>query len=65
MRKTELARVFAMARKGAMKWNSFARTISRKRVQGEALFFVVSLAATLGLHGPRRGDVLAKRCYLL
>ena len=60
MRKTELARVFAMARKGAMKWNSFARTTSRKRVQGEALFIVVSLAATLGQHGPRRGDVPAK-----
>ena len=43
----------------------YARTISRKRVQGEALFIVVSLAATLGQHGPRRGDVPAKRCYLL
>jgi len=42
---------FAMARKSAMKWNSFARTTSRKRVQGEALFIVVSLAATLGLLG--------------
>ena len=31
--------------------------ISRKCVQGEALFIVVSLAATLGQHGPRRGDV--------
>ena len=39
--------------------------ISRKCVQGEALFIVVSLAATLGQHGPRRGDVPAKRCYLL
>ena len=38
----------------------YARTISRKRVQGEALFIVVSLAATLGQHGPRRGDVPAK-----
>ena len=56
---------FAMARKSAMKWNSFARTTSRKRVQGEALLLVVSLAATLGLHGPRRGDILAKRCSLL
>ena len=26
----------------------------------EALFIVVSLAATLGQHGPRRGDVPAK-----
>ena len=34
--------------------------ISRKCVQGEALFIVVSLAATLGQHGPRRGDVPAK-----
>ena len=41
------------------------RRFSRKRVQGEALFIVVSLAATLGLHGPRRGDILAKRCSLL
>ena len=56
---------FAMARKSAMKWNSFARTTSRKRVQGETLLLVVSLAATLGLHGPRRGDILAKRCSLL
>ena len=39
--------------------------VRRKRVQGEALFFVVSLAATLGLNGPRRGDVLTKRCSLL
>ena len=31
--------------------------ISRKCVQGEALFIVVSLAATLGQHRPRRGDV--------
>ena len=38
--------------------------INRKCVQGEALFIVVSLAATLGQHGPRRGDVSA-RCYLL
>ena len=53
---------FAMARKSAMKWNSFARTTSRKRVQGEALLLVVSLAAALDLHGPRRGDVLAKHC---
>ena len=56
---------FAMARKSAMKWNSFARTTSRKRVQGEALLLVVSLAAVLDLHGPRRGNILAKRCYLL
>ena len=53
---------FAMARKSAMKWNSFARTTSRKRVQGEALLLVVSLAAALDLLGPRRGDVLAKHC---
>ena len=53
---------FTMARKSAMKWNSFARTTSRKRVQGEALLLVVSLAAALDLHGPRRGDVLAKHC---
>ena len=31
----------------------------------EALFIVVSLAATFGQHGPRRGDVPAKRCSLL
>ena len=41
------------------------RRFSRKRVQGEALLLVVSLAAALDLHGPRRGDILAKRCYLL
>lgn len=56
---------FAMARKSAIKWNSFARTTSRKRVQGEALLLVVSLAAAHGLHGPRRGDILAKHCSLL
>ena len=39
--------------------------ISWKCVQGEALFIVVSLAASFELHGPRRGDVLAKRCVLL
>ena len=31
----------------------------------EALFIVVSLAATFGQHGPRRGDVPAKRCSKL
>ena len=41
------------------------RRFSGKRVRGEALLHVVSLAATLGLHGPRRGDILAKRCSLL
>ena len=34
-------------------------------VQGEALFIVVSLAATLGLHGPRRGDILAKLFHFM
>ncbi len=29
-------------------------------VQGEALFFVVSLQATFGQHEPRRGNVPAK-----
>ena len=43
----------------------FARTISRERVQGEALFIVVSLAATLGLRGPRRGDILAKLFHFM
>ena len=41
------------------------RRFSRKRVRGEALLLVVSLAAALDLHGPRRGNILAKRCYLL
>ena len=41
------------------------RRFSRKRVQGEALLLVVSLAAVLDLHGPRRGNILAKRCSLL
>ena len=50
MRKTELARVFAMARKGAMKWNSFARTISWKRIQGEALFIVVKVVQVVFLY---------------
>ena len=31
----------------------------------EALFIVVSLAATFGQNGPRRGDVPAKRCLKL
>ncbi len=39
--------------------------ISRKRVQSEALYFVVSQQAAFSLHGPRRGNILAKRCYLL
>ena len=46
------------------KWNTFALN-AHPYCPGEALFIVVSLAATLGLHGPRRGDVPAKRCYLL
>ena len=41
------------------------RRFSGKRVRGEALLLVVSLAAALDLHGPRRGNILAKRCYLL
>ena len=41
------------------------RRFSGKRVRGEALLFVVSLAAALDLHGPRRGNILAKRCSLL
>ena len=34
-------------------------------VQGEALFIVVSLAATFDQNGPRRGNVPAKRCSKL
>ena len=41
------------------------RRFSRKRVRSEALLLVVSLAAALDLHGPRRGNILAKRCSLL
>ena len=41
------------------------RRFSRKHVRGEALLLVVSLAAALSLHGPRRGNILAKRCSLL
>ena len=39
--------------------------INWKCVQGEALCFVVSQQASLDLHGPRRGDVPAKRCSKL
>ena len=53
-----------MARKGAMNRNSFALSV-HPCSPGEALFIVVSLAATLGQHEPRRGDVPAKRCYIL
>ena len=61
-----LSRVLQSCCKVNNKIQGFAGTISRAmRVQGEALFIVVSLAATLDLKGPRRGDVLAKRCSLL
>jgi hypothetical protein len=39
--------------------------ISRKCVQGEALFIVVSLAATFGQHGPRRDNVPAKLFHFM
>ena len=59
---------FAMARKSAMKWNSFARTTSRKRVQGEALLLVVKVVQVVFpcVHVDSAGNVFkAKRCYLL
>ena len=72
---------YAMARKGTMKWNLHASRVTillhgKQQIQRfaldipadypcEALFIVVSLAATFGQHGPRRGDVPAKRCLKL
>ena len=55
---------YAMARKGTMKWNSFALCV-HTCCPGEALFIVVSLAATFGQHGPQSDIVPAKRCSLL
>ena len=43
----------------------YPRVFSWKHVEGEALYFVVSQQAALSPHGPQRGDILAKCCYLL
>ena len=61
-----LSRVLQSCCKVNNKIQDFAGTISRAmRVQGEALFIVVSLAATLDLKEPRRGECPGEALFIV